>query len=357
MTLPVAETELPPIWCPLESAVHPRVKEVHKRAEEWIRASGMCPTERECAWAAASHSADFYARFVPEADEERLLATALWVYWGFAFDDARCDSGPLSSRPGQFAILAGRVQRALEAPSVRDTSEPFIPPLQDIVARFRSLGTPAQVRRFADAHRAWLSGVAWQIGNQAAGRMPDLDEYLAMRVLASGGEPTFAMVELANGPEVPSGELHHPAVRALTEMAITVAALDNDRHSMRKELLRDNADQNIFSVLMHHQDLSRQEAVEASIALRDRVLARFLVVHDRVRPKAGEALARYLQGLRHGIRGNAEWGVRVPRYLSMGASPDTMADSELEWADAPSDGSATPVDAPAVSWWWDDALV
>lgn len=356
MDMSVTEADLPPTWCPLESAVHPRVREVEKRAEEWIRDSGMCADEHERAWAVATYSTDFYARFAPGADDDRLLATALWVYWGFAFDDARCDTGPLSSRPGQFAGLAGRVQRALEAPSARDRAERFVPPLQDIAARFRSFGTPVQVRRFADAHRAWLSGVTWQIGNQANGRMPDLDEYLAMRVLSSGGEPTFAMLELANGPEVPAEEMHHPAVRALTELAITTAALDNDRHSLRKEATRDNADQNLFTVLMHHRDLTLQEAVDAGIAMRDRVLLRFLELHDRVRPRASEALACYLQGLRYGIRGNVEWGLRVPRYLSLGVNPEAMADLELEWADAPAEDGGAPLDAPAVSWWWDDSL-
>ncbi|MFI7389647.1 hypothetical protein [Streptomyces tendae] len=57
----------------------------------------------------ATHSTDFFARFAPVPDDDRLLAAALWVYWGFAFDDARCDSGPLSSRPAQFNALAGQV--------------------------------------------------------------------------------------------------------------------------------------------------------------------------------------------------------------------------------------------------------
>jgi hypothetical protein len=155
-TLAEVEYDFPPLYCPLESAVNPHAAVVERRAEEWIAGSGMCSTERERAWVLASHSVDFYARFVPEADPDRLLATSLWVYWGFAFDDARCDEGPLSARPADFAQLAGTVQRALEAPTAADGGERFIPPLRDIASRFRALGTPAQVRRFAAAHRAWL---------------------------------------------------------------------------------------------------------------------------------------------------------------------------------------------------------
>ncbi|MFF8844241.1 hypothetical protein ACF08N_16230 [Streptomyces sp. NPDC015127] len=354
----VAEADLPALYCPLESAVHRHVRQVDARAVQWIRESGMCASEHEEAWVVATHSTDFYARFAPVADDDRLLATSLWVYWGFAFDDARCDNGPLSSRPAQFNALAGLVQRAAESPSAVDGGERFIRPLQDIVGRFRSFGTPAQVRRFTDAHRAWLSGVCWQIGNQAADRMPDLDEYLAMRLLASGGEPTFAMLELATGLEVPDAELRRPVVRALTEMAIMVAALDNDRHSLRKEMSRGHADQNIYSVLMRHQQLSLPEAVEAATCVRDRIMTRFLQVHDRVGPRAGTELRSYLQGLCHGIRGNAEWGLRVPRYLSLGHVPDAMDEAPLDWADAPADSRCAPLPtAPTLAWWWDDDVL
>ncbi|MFF3319571.1 hypothetical protein ACFYV5_29240 [Streptomyces sp. NPDC003035] len=351
------EADFPLIYCPLESAIHPRSRRIEAQAEEWVRDSGMCASERETAWVVATHSTDFYARFAPVADDERLLATSLWVYFGFAFDDARCDNGPLSSRPAEFNVLAGLVQRAVEAPSADDRGERYVRPLQDIVGRFRSFGTPAQVRRFVAAHRAWLSGVAWQIGNQASGRMPDLDEFLAMRLLAAGGEPTFAMLELATGLEVPGNELHRPAVRALTEMAILVAALDNDRHSLRKEMSRGHTDQNIYSVLMHHRGMAVAEAVEEANRIRDRVLVRFMALHDRVRPTAGVELASYLQGLRHGIRGNAEWGLQVPRYVSLGRVPDPMEAAPLAWAEEPSDAAPEPVPgAPTVAWWWDRDL-
>ncbi|GAA2276803.1 hypothetical protein GCM10010145_57140 [Streptomyces ruber] len=356
MGLSPTEADFPPHWCPLESAVHPRVRQVEERAEAWIGDSGMCASEEERAWAVASRGTEFFARFAPDAaDDERLLAGSLWVYFGFAFDDARCDAGPLSSRPAQFTALAGRIQRAFEAPGADMADERFAAPLQDIARRFRALGTPSQVRRFAHAQRAWLSGVSWQIGNQAVGRMPGLDEYLAMRLLASGGEPTFALLELATGQEVPEAEMQRPAVRALTELAVMVAALDNDRHSLHKEFSRDVADQNVYTVLTQHGALSLPEAVREATRLRDRMLLRFLRLYDRVRPRASAALGTYLQGLRYGMRGNIEWALRVPRYLG----PDSGGEggSPPRWAESPADSSPhAPEGLPSVAWWWDAAL-
>ncbi len=75
-----------------------------------------------------------------------------------------------------------------------------------------------------------------------------------------GGEPTFALLELATGARVPDRDLHRPAVRALTEMAILVAALDNDAHSLHKELTGGQADQNVYTVLMQELECPLQDA-------------------------------------------------------------------------------------------------
>ncbi|MFD5625757.1 terpene synthase family protein [Streptomyces sp. NPDC127072] len=101
--------------------------------------------------------------------------------------------------------------------------------------------------------------------------MPTLDEFLTMRLMSSGGHPV-ALLELATGAEVPDGELHRPAVRALTEMAIMVAELDNGRHSLHKEASRDQADQNIYTVLAAGRCLSLPQAVTEANGLRDRTL-------------------------------------------------------------------------------------
>ncbi len=178
-----------------------------------------------------------------------------------------------------------------------------------------------------------------------------------MRLLSSGGEPTFAMLELASGLEVPAREMESPAVRALTEMAICVAALDNDRQSFRREVLRGHTGQNIYTVLVRRHGQSLSEAAVSASALRDLVFHRFLRLMARVRPRGSVELRSYLDGLRHGIRGNAEWGQMVPRYLSRGRLPDPLDDSAgFQWADRPADPAAAPPRVPTIAWWWDDDL-
>ncbi|NUP81544.1 MAG: hypothetical protein HOV96_28800 [Nonomuraea sp.] len=358
MTGHVEETalDLPPIFCPLDPAINAAASRVEERAVEWIHRFPIYGNARERAWVIGTCSADFYARFVPWAGEDGLLATSLWVYWGFAFDDQRSDHGHYSDRPEEFVPMAAGLQRALERPVPAPGDAAFAGALRDIAARFRRLGTPVQFQRFVAAHRAWLTGVAWQIANKARGRMPDIDEYLTMRLHSAGGEPTFAMLEIANGEEVPAAEMDAPAVRALTEMAIMVASLDNDRYSLIKELTRHHTEQNLYTVLLGRTCDTLAEAVHAGTCLRDRVFLRFLRLRERIRPRLSTAGRAYVDGLAYGIKGNAEWGQRVPRYVSRGEDPGPADDGAITWADRPLDDNPEPLPYPTVSWWWDPAL-
>ncbi|GAA3446888.1 terpene synthase family protein [Planomonospora venezuelensis] len=344
----------PPLFCPIDSAINPAARRVERRAIAWIDEAGFCADPRERAWVIATRSADFYARFAPHAGEDPLLSAVLWVYWGFAFDDARCDAGHFSSHLAAFVPMAARVQRALERPCPSEADDAYAQALHDVAARFRRTAAPVQFQRFVSAHRAWLAGVSWQIANQEAGVMPGLEDYLTMRLHSAGGEPTFAMLEIANGLEVPAAEMDSPVLRALTEMAIATAALDNDRHSLAKELSRRQADQNIYTVLLSRHTGSLAEAVHAAACLRDRILCRFLRLREATLPRLSSAARCYVDGLAHGIRGNAEWGLRVPRYLSRGSVPGEAGETPITWAERPLDD--TPLSLPAVAWWWDRAL-
>lgn len=355
MTLP--GSEVLPFYCPIEPGIHPKVHEVEQRALAWADQQGFCRVAEERAWLIGSSAADLYARVAPESNLDTLVTAACWMYWGFAFDDARCDEGTLSANPARFAELAGLVQRALETPGPAHYTDPFAAAIHDLGERFRACAPPAQVRRFIHAHRAWLSGVVWQIGNRSRQHMPSLNDYIVMRLHSAGGEPTFALLEIANGIEVPAPEMDQSTVCALTEMAILVAAIDNDRHSFRKEASRHQTEQNVFTVLTQYNHTTPEQALHQAVALRDRVLCRFLQLREEILPRASQALRRYLLDLGHGIRGNAEWGQRVARYLSLNEAatgPSAVTEPDhIRWTDRPLDASPAPPPIPSITWWWD----
>lgn len=346
MTAVEAPIRLRPFYCPVEPAIHPRADEAERRAVEWIDRIGLCTDARQRKRLLGTNSAEFYARFAPHADDDGLQTAARWVYWGFIFDDLRCDAGAFSGDPEAFLAMAGTVQRALEAPWHEVVDDRFALALQDIGRDMHACATPVQVRRFTEAHRAWLYAVAWQVANHSRGHMPDLDDYTTMRLNSAGGAPTLALLEIANGAEVPGAEMDSPAVRALTEMAILVASWDNDVHSHLKESHENHAEQNLVNVLAHHWRLTPDAAVDAAVALRDRVMTRFLRLRDEVARRPGsDALRTHLDCLGHAIRGNIDWALKVPRYHGL---PDPG------WADAPTDPNPDPLPIRSITWWWDD---
>ncbi|MGW0522388.1 terpene synthase family protein [Crossiella sp. NPDC003009] len=344
MTQPLEQDfELLPCYCPIEPAVHPAVADIEQRAVAWLDRMALPGVSRTRLL--GTRSAEFFCRFVPTGATHNVLAATLWVYWGFAFDDVRCDTGVLSANPAQFLPEAAKVQQALENPARTGLTDPYALALHDIGARFRGCATPTQVRRFTEAHRRWLFAVAWQVANRATGRMPGLDEYLSMRLGTSGGPPTMAMLEIGLGEEVPSSELDSPRVRALTDCASMVAALDNDLHSYRKERLLGQTEQNLVTVLRTGSERSLEEAVLAAVGIRDRLMSLFLRLAERVRRGGSAPLRSYVDCLGHGIRGNIDWALRVPRYQGLG-SPG--------WSQAPLDPSPEPLPYPTVAWWWDE---
>jgi hypothetical protein len=349
---PWDDAALPPIFCPLEPGINPALERVERRAIACIDEWGVCADGDERKRVLGTRSTDFFARFAPDAGEDGLLAAALWVYWGFAFDDVRCDSGFYRDRPSEFLTMACRVQRALECPVPVGDDDVYARALQDVGRRLRSLGTPVQFQRFVTAHRAWLVGVTWQIANEVRGHLPTLEDYLTMRLHSAGGEPTFALLEIADRAEVPAAEMDSPGVRALTEMAILVAGLDNDGHSLLREVGREGAyaGQNIFTVLRREQGGTLGDTVHVARSLRDRVLSRFVRLRDRTRPLLSEPGRRYVDGLAYGIRGSAEWGLRTPRYALGEAA---AAAFEITWADKPLDDGRDPPPIPSIAWWWD----
>ena len=345
---------LRPFYCPVEPAVHEAVEEIEARALDWVDRFALGADERERRRIAGTRSAEFYARFAPRGLVDNLEVAVLWVYWGFAFDDAVCDRGPVSDRVEEFLPLACRVQRALEVPDGLVDDDPYAAAVHDIGRRMREVATPVQVQRFIHAHRLWLMGVAAQISNRAAGRMPDLDSYLLQRLGSAGGAPTLALLEIAYGQPVPAHEMDSPVVRALTELSWAVASLDNDLHSYRREVREGYTGQNVITVVAREDGCSVEQAHTRAVALRDRMMQRFLALREEVLARASPALGSYLAGLGHGIRGNIDWALSVPRYTGAehGTAGEGRFAAESGVTSTPSVREPGPPGLPSVDWWW-----
>lgn len=358
MSLESLSTRLPPMLCPVPAAIHPNVTAVEARAMSWIDRTRLYSTSTERAWMIGSNSAEWCARLMPDAVEERLQILAEWTYWGFFFDDKRCDSEPYCSQPGRLAELAGSLVRSLEGPAREPpaTADPFIVALQDLHRRFSALASALQLRRWIDGHRHWLASVVWQNSYNERGLVAPLDEYLAFRGPATAGPVIVGLSDFANGYELPENDCQDPAVRALTEMTCLIGGIDNDLQSWSKERQLHQSGQNVIAVLARHYGCPTEDALTRAVVLRNQIMQLFLRLSSQVAEGTGGEAQRYVNGLGHVVRGNLDWGRGVPRYTAQsgthaGAGHARAREQPLretvETAEIP---DLTAI--PSVAWWW-----
>lgn len=360
MNGPTSKAQAGLFYCPIAPAVHPKVDAVAERSFAWLERMGMCTSDRQRERARASNGAEFYGRITPNGVEERLQIAADWIYWAGFFDDTRCDEGPAGDRAHELTLAMGGLLRMLESLDPRlARGDRCLLALHNLALRFSACATPVQYSRWVEAQRKWLFGVAMRRALAARPAPPSLDAYMMMRLPDAAGAPITSMIEIVDAEEVPGAEMDSPRVRALSELAAMIGALDNDRISRFKERHADANDHDPIRVIMRERGVTEGEALAALVALRDRMMCRFLTLRDRAAAGASPALARYLDDLGHMVRGHIDWSFRTARYRMLhGPSGALEGSMSLEggWARAPSDALTEAPALPSIAWWWSPEL-
>ncbi|MEU3553404.1 terpene synthase family protein [Streptomyces fragilis] len=353
-------TRLPAMYFPMPWRCHADVELLEAQGLAFVERHGLGrgPGRRERV--VGTRSALFFAGNCPDADAERLQMAVDWTYTMFVFDDFACDEESPEDA-FSFLDLAVRVVRTLETPTagLLPPENLFTGPVVELAERLHRLASATQRRRLVDAHLSWYLGVAWERAARGQRSMPNLNEYLHTRLLYVAGFPTLAWFQVSEGSDIPDQEINAPAVHALTEMAAMVAAIDDDLFSYGKELWyaarRPARTEPVLNLVALHQaryGCTPQDARRRAVALRDRILARFVEVRDLVLPAASEPLSRYVSNLTCLIRGNYEWGIRAARYTDPdGRHPGAVRVATCPVADVPS-ATGAPPEAPSIGWWW-----
>ncbi|MFE6894634.1 terpene synthase [Streptomyces sp. NPDC057694] len=351
----VTPLPVPPFFCPLPSALHPDWEKVNLRSVEWLESFGLFDSVHQYERLVDARVGELVGRVSPRGRTEAIQVVADFYQWLFAFDDAYCDEGALGTRPDLLVVELARFLRAAEVPGrpLRDGETGYLAALRDLRLRLEEIATPAQLNRWVEALRGYLYFQVWEAANRSRGEIPALDDYAVARLQSGAVKATMTLLDVAEGYELPAADMDHPRTRALTEMACAVVDWDNDIASHHKESLRAGDGQNLRDVLAHEHGLSAQDALERAIAMRDRVMCRFLALKEAADAVSSPAERRYTASLGDWIRANLDWQVSTNRYRNPG-QPVALASG---FAARPSDDSAEPLPVPSVQWWWHDDLL
>lgn len=290
---------VPPLYCPLLSAIHLDSAAVARRSIDWLASLGLFEQQGLREQMVRTRAAEWASRIAPFAERHRLQIISDWTHLGFAIDDCRFDAGPLVDRPGELIPLVMRLMLNLEHLEAPAGDDPFSRGSRDLSARARGCAPATVVRRWVEGNTECFFAVACLTAYRVAGTMPSLAAYVDLGPRDRAMKLTGSQIELAEGTSLPHDERESPPVRAVTRAANLLVTIGNDLFSFAKEAEYDVLESNIVAVIGHEDGCEPQLAIRKAVALHDRLMCRYLVLRRRIESSAGKALRHHLSQLDH----------------------------------------------------------
>jgi hypothetical protein len=300
---------LPDLRMSFTGQCHPDLDWADTHANDWVAEYGLVPEHRHDTFALPKigHLA---AAGYPTASRAVLALAADWGAWLYAFDDVHADEGS----PDVLGLTA-QIAAMLAALDGAAGTTPLARALDDISTRFAALSTPSQHIRFIANVKGYLLGVLAECTYRTHGAIPATEDYLPLRLQASGCLTCLSIVELATGA-AEFEPAHHIGITALTNLGAYVVALANDVYSCLREIDKADVDFifNLPLVLAHHHAVGLEAAITRSAAMVQECIDRFTAGYHRFAPSLTPAAARHLEGIAQWTQGTFDWMAACGRY-------------------------------------------
>ncbi|EME96778.1 terpene synthase [Streptomyces mobaraensis NBRC 13819 = DSM 40847] len=212
------------------------------------------------------------AFFFPSATWERLIPLGRMMLFSLYQDDVYERATPdlvRHLRQRTVAVARGEI-------TPREAGVPLARAVAQIRTDALSFIPPTSVARWADDLDLYFQGLEAETRHLAAGTVPGIDEYMAMREKALMIHPFLALKEIETGTVLPE-EIHdHPVIRRLKSLTVRITGWFNEFQSYDKDMRTGMGNVNLINVLAHHQRIRVDQAREEMFALHDRELDEFV---------------------------------------------------------------------------------
>ncbi|MFD7130070.1 epi-isozizaene synthase [Streptomyces sp. NPDC059894] len=274
LSLPVVEAVFP-------RQLHPYWPRLQEKTRAWLLEKRLMPADKVAEYADGLCYTDLMAGYYLGASEEALQAIADYSAWFFVWDD-RHDRDVVHGRTGDWRRLRSRLHAALDAPNAHLRHEdPLVAGLADSVGRLFSFLPGTWNARFTRHFHAVIEAYDREFRNRVEGRIPAVEEYLALRRLTFAHWIWTDLLELSAGHEIPEPIRKHPAYRRAALLSQEFAAWYNDLCSLPKEIAGDEV-HNLGISLVTHEGMSLEEAVEDVRRRIEQCISEFLAVEKDV---------------------------------------------------------------------------
>ncbi|MGW1158921.1 terpene synthase family protein [Streptomyces sp. NPDC002519] len=204
------------------------------------------------------------ARTFPTAGQDSLVLCAQLFLWLTAFDDVHGEAAAARD-PALLVDHVGELTLVLADGDVPAAPGPFAAALQDLLARFRAVATPAQYLRLTGHLRDNLFGIVWEAHHLIAPEQVTVREYCAMRPYTVFVRTIMATAEIVLGYELSDEQRSSAPVRQLEAAVANLAGWINDLVSYRREATRMGMNPlSLPTLLMAEHGLDLRKAVQAA---------------------------------------------------------------------------------------------
>lgn len=277
---------------------------------EWLASFGIGknPVEREKLRKFECGNYGGYS--LPRAPtSEALLVTqfiSLWLFW----DDVEVED---HTRWSVDDVVAALITGESKLPS------PYLGAWADLGRRLAVQRSRDWRSRLTESMRDWLENAQRETGIASALRdaaaPPPLEALFDCRAVSIGMYPTFYLIELAEGIELP-GEIHEqPIVARLKRLASRLVGIGNDLGGVAKDIEHDWL--NLVRSLARAQELGIEAAFALLVELHNQEVQDFDRTAELL-PSFGaerdDALQRWIEGVRYSVYGFALWESTAERY-------------------------------------------
>ncbi|MDQ0992972.1 epi-isozizaene synthase [Streptomyces sp. V3I7] len=261
--------------------LHPYWPQLQEKTRLWLLEKRLMPADKVAEHADGLRYTDLMAGYYLGAPDEVMQAIGDYSAWFFVWDD-RHDRDVVHGRTADWQRLRARLHTALDAPGHHlHHADPVVAGFADSVLRLYSFLPHTWNARFARHFHAVIDAYDREFRNRTEGRVPGVEEYLALRRLTFAHWIWTDLLEPSAGVELPDQVRKHPAFRRAALLSQEFAAWYNDLCSLPKEIAGDEV-HNLGISLITHEEMNLEEAVADLRRRVDSCVTEFLEVEGAV---------------------------------------------------------------------------
>lgn len=200
----------------------------------------------------------------------------------------------------------------MEAEEAAKGPNAFLAAWNDLCERLRRTQTEPWMQRLGVALRAWIANARIETANaevyQRTGKLPSCATMLDIRTVSIGMYPTFYLLEMAEGFELPESVHEHATVVELKRLASRLVGYGNDLGGLAKDLAGNWP--NLVTAYEKEHGVSTSEAFDAVAALHNREVETFDAVAKTLPswgPDLDVEVEQWVQAIRYSVLGFTFW--------------------------------------------------